>query len=175
MMVEQTFEDWQQSLRKIHLASWDELPEMNLYVDQVVSYVNDHLMGLQVEPLTKSMVNNYVKKGAIMAPVKKKYSAYQIASLFAIALLKNIYSLDQIKAGIDQLTINNYPKVIYNRFVELFNCCLQGETIKTTTVLTATNEKMLRMVVDLAFQRILTVQLLKKMQETATPVTPQKK
>ncbi len=174
-MIEQAFEEWRQGLSKMHLAAWDELPEMNLYVDQVVSYVNDHLAGLQVEPLTKSMVNNYVKKGAIMAPVKKKYTAYQIASLFGIALLKNIYSLDQIKAGIDQLTINNYPKVIYNRFVELFNSHLQETTAPANHLLTPTNEKMLQLVVDTAFQRILTVQLLKEMQKTATPVTPKKK
>ena len=174
-MIEQAFEEWRQGLSKMHLAAWDELPEMNLYVDQVVSYVNDHLAGLQVEPLTKSMVNNYVKKGAIMAPVKEKYTAYQIASLFGIALLKNIYSLDQIKAGIDQLTINNYPKVIYNRFVELFNGHLQETTAPDNHLLTPTNEKMLQLVVDTAFQRILTVQLLKEMQKAATPVTPKKK
>ncbi|WP_295728712.1 DUF1836 domain-containing protein [uncultured Limosilactobacillus sp.] len=174
-MGDETFQTWRRSLQKIHLASWDELPEMNLYVDQVVSYVNDHLIGLHIEPLTKSMVNNYVKKGAIMAPVKKKYSAYQIASLFAIALLKNIYSLDQIKAGIDQLTINNYPKVIYNRFVELFNHHLQDTVIPDNHVLTATNEKMLQLVVNTAFQRILTVQLLQEMKQMATPVTPRKK
>ena len=44
-MIEQAFKEWRQGLRKMHLAAWDELPEMNLYVDQVVSYVNDHFAG----------------------------------------------------------------------------------------------------------------------------------
>ena len=83
--------------------------------------------------------------------------------------------MDQIKAGIDQLTINNYPKVIYNRFVELFNGHLQETTAPDNHLLTPTNEKMLQLVVDTAFQRILTVQLLKEMQKAATPVTPKKK
>ncbi|WP_251545804.1 DUF1836 domain-containing protein [Limosilactobacillus caecicola] len=174
-MIEQAFKDWRKNLAKVHLESWDELPEMNLYVDQVVSYVNDRLIDLNVDPLTKSMVNNYVKKGAIMAPVKKKYSAYQVASLFAIALLKNVYSLDQIRSGIDQMAINNYPKVIYNRFVELFNARLQDQKFPEHSVLTATNDYMLRLIVDTAFQRILTIQLLKEMQKSETPVTLTKK
>ena len=174
-MVIKSFNDWQQKLSKIQLESWDELPEMNLYVDQVVSFINDRLVDLNVDPLTKSMVNNYVKKGAIMAPVKKKYSAYQVASLLAIALLKNVYSIDEIKAGIDQLTINNYPKVVYNRFVELFNARLRDEDYSEQSPLTETNEYVLRLVVDATFQRILSVQLLKEMMKQETPVKPLKK
>lgn len=173
-MTEEAFNEWRQNLNKIQLESWDELPEMDLYVDQVVSFINDRLVGLNVDPLTKSMVNNYVKKGAIMAPIKKKYSAPQIAALFGIALLKNIYSLDEIKMGIDQMTINNYPKVVYNRFVELFNARLNGKESSAPTPLTDTNEYMMRLVVDAAFQRILSVQLLKEMQKKETPVKPTK-
>ncbi|MCI5812518.1 MAG: DUF1836 domain-containing protein [Limosilactobacillus coleohominis] len=174
-MIEQEFHNWRTKLSKIQLDAWDELPEMDLYVDQVVSFINDHLAGLNVDPLTKSMVNNYVKKSAIMAPIKKKYSAPQIAALFGIVLLKNIYSLDGIKKGIDQLTINNYPKVVYNRFVELFNARLRNEDAPTPSPLTDTNEYMMHLVVDTAFQRILTVQLLKEMQKKETPVKPAKK
>ena len=174
-MVEQGFNDWRDKLSKIKLENWDELPEMDLYVDQVVSFINDRLVGLNVDPLTKSMVNNYVKKGAIMAPIKKKYSAPQMAALFGIVLLKNIYSLDEIKEGIDQLTINNYPKVVYNRFVELFNARLHHEEDPMPSPLTDTNEYRMKLVVDTAFQRILTVQLLKEMRKKESPVKPTKK
>lgn len=174
-MIEKAFNDWRQKLNKVQLESWNELPEMSLYVDQVVSFINDRLVDLNVDPLTKSMVNNYVKKGAVMAPVKKKYSAPQIAALFGIALLKNIYSIDEIKQGIDQLTINNYPKVVYNRFVELFNARLSDQKDLAPSPLTETNECMMRLVVDTAFQRILTLQLLKEMQKRERPVRPLKK
>ena len=70
-MIKQEFHNWRTKLSKIQLDAWDELPEMDLYVDQVVSFINDHLAGINVDPLTKSMVNNYVKKGAIMAPIKR--------------------------------------------------------------------------------------------------------
>lgn len=174
-MVKQSFDEWRKKLGKVQLDYWDDLPEMNLYADQVVSFINDRLVDLNIDPLTKSMINNYVKKGVIIAPVKKKYSAYQVASLFVIVLLKNIYSIDQIKDGIDQLTINNYPKVVYNRFVELFNAKLRDEEFPQHTVLTDTNEYMLQLVVNTLFQRILSVQLLKEMRETESPTTPAKK
>lgn len=174
-MVKQSFQEWRHQLNKIQLAYWDDLPEMNLYADQVVSLINDRLVDLNVDPLTKSMINNYVKKGVIMAPVKKKYSAYQVAGLFVVVLLKNLYSISQIKAGIDQLTINNYPKVVYNRFVELLNAKLQGKEFPPHTVLVDTNECMLQLVVNSLFQRILSVQLLKEMQEIQSPITPAKK
>lgn len=174
-MIKQSFIEWRRKLAKVQLDSWDDLPEMDLYADQVVSLINDRLVDLNVEPLTKSMINNYVKKGVIIAPVKKKYSAYQVASLFVIVLLKSIYSLDQIKDGIDQLTINNYPKVVYNRFVELLNAKLRDDPYPQHTVLTATNEYLMQLVVNTLFERILSVQLLKEMQNEESPLTPAKK
>ena len=52
-MIKQEFHNWRTKLSKIQLDAWDELPEMDLYVDQVVSFINDHLAGLNVDPLTK--------------------------------------------------------------------------------------------------------------------------
>ena len=58
-------ERWINEIAEIHLPRWDELPELDLYMDQVVTLVERYLNPLMSQSkeklLTKSMVNNYVK------------------------------------------------------------------------------------------------------------------
>ncbi|MCR5078738.1 MAG: DUF1836 domain-containing protein [Bacilli bacterium] len=77
------------------LPSYRELPGVELYMEQVLKYVN-----LTIEPvtgkdnsLTSFMVNNYVKSKMIPEPSKKKYSKEQIGSLIAITLMKPTLSM----------------------------------------------------------------------------------
>ena len=62
------------------------------------------------------MINNYVKQGVMPAPEKKKYNRAQIAYLLVICILKQVYSISDIKKLI-ALTIKNYEVgKAYNRF-----------------------------------------------------------
>lgn len=97
---------------------WDDLPNFDLYMDQVVEYINAVLTPLELPTVTSTMINNYVKKKMIIAPVKKRYQTLQIADILIISLLKPIFSLDQIRAAIDQITANDYPKNAFNSFVD---------------------------------------------------------
>ena len=57
------------------LPLWQEIPDIPLYMDQVLSLIGQYLSGLpgaSAKELTSSMVNNYVKMGAVPAPVKKR-------------------------------------------------------------------------------------------------------
>lgn len=170
MMLLNEYKQWRKGLAKTQLKHWEDLPAMNLYVDQLVSVVNDQLTGLHVGQITKSMVNNYVKKGVIMAPVKKKYSAYQLAAVTVIALLKNTYSLDDIKAGFAQVTVNNYPEAVYNRFVDLFNALLREENFPTNEGIDEANEILMQLVAKSAYQRVLAVHLFSMMKQEQPPV-----
>ena len=167
------YEAWRKRLASSQLRRWEELPELNLYIDQLVAVINDRCASLGVSPVTKSMINNYVKKGVIMAPVKKKYSRYQVAAVMVIALLKNIYPLDAIKAALDQLTINDYPQATYNRFVEHFNALLLEQTPPRGRVAPA-NDELLRLAAQTAYQRMLATKLLAEMQRQQAPVTVKK-
>ena len=64
-------------LLDFHCPRWEEMPDVELYADQVVNYIERHLSALDVEGeghlLTASMINNYVKMKLIPAPVKKRY------------------------------------------------------------------------------------------------------
>lgn len=170
MMLLDEYRLWRKELAKTQLAHWEDLPAMNPYVDQLVSVVNDQLSSLHVGQITKSIINNYVKKGVIMAPVKKKYSAYQLAAVTVIALLKNTYSLDDIKAGFAQVTVNNYPKAVYNRFVDLFNALLREDAFPANEGIDEANETLMRLVAKSAYQRVLAVQLFSMMNQEQPPV-----
>ena len=78
------------------LPRYEELPSVGLYLDQTVQLVNSCFRGFPGVELTPSMVSNYVKKGVISHPVKKKYSREQLASLIYIVLSKNVLSLENI-------------------------------------------------------------------------------
>ena len=79
------------------LPRYRELPAVGLYLDQTVQLVNSCFRGFPGVELTPSMVSNYVKKGVISHPVKKKYSREQLAALLYIVLSKNVLSLENIE------------------------------------------------------------------------------
>lgn len=81
---------------EFRMPRYQEIPNVGLYLDQTVKYINSYLAPLGCMEITASMVSNYVKKGYISNPVRKQYSAEQIAYLFSIAVMKNVISMDNI-------------------------------------------------------------------------------
>lgn len=83
-----------------HIPRWNELPNLDLYLDQLVTildkYLKDYICNKEETIITKTMINNYVKQGIIKPPKKKKYSRLHIATLFVICILKQIYSISDI-------------------------------------------------------------------------------
>ncbi len=95
-----------EEIKKFHLPRWNEIPEIDLYIDQVVSLLENYLSNYiksdnekENSVITKTMINNYVKHGVIKAPINKKYNKENIAYLFVVFILKQIYSIDEIKKG----------------------------------------------------------------------------
>ena len=90
---------------KLHIPRWKELPNVDLYLDQVVTLVNETLSSFLSNPnseedtpiLTKNMINNYVKNKIIEPPVKKKYNKIHLAKFFVICVLKEVYKMNDIK------------------------------------------------------------------------------
>ena len=110
----------QELIMKIHIPRWNELPEIDLYLDQVVNYIEKYLGQYTVNKddkiITKTMINNYVKLGIMPAPIKKKYSREHMAYLIVICVLKQVYSINDIGKLIS-LTIQYFElSKAYNRF-----------------------------------------------------------
>ncbi|MBQ8952967.1 MAG: DUF1836 domain-containing protein [Clostridia bacterium] len=112
----------EERLLAFHCPRWEELPDVELYVDQMVSYIERHLAVLDVEQeghfITASMINNYVKMKLIPAPVKKRYGVRQLARLMVICSLKRDFSIGELSSMIDIELARFENRAIYNVFCE---------------------------------------------------------
>ena len=89
---------WERFLADYRLPEWQDLPQIDLYLDQVIALVNQFLGFFVYDPaeeklLTPSMVNNYVKSRLIPPPVRKKYGRKHIALLLMICTFKQSVSM----------------------------------------------------------------------------------
>ena len=97
LMKEKLKKQMADSIRIFRMPKYGELPDGGLYLDQTAQYMNQTLQPLGCVSITTSMISNYVKKGLIKAPVKKRYYAEQIAYLFYITIAKHVLSLEHIQ------------------------------------------------------------------------------
>ena len=102
---------------------------MGLYLDQTVQLVNSCFRGFPGVELTPSMVSNYVKKGVISHPVKKKYSREQLASLIYIVLSKNVLSLENIDTLFQMQRAHCTAAEAYDYFCDEVENCLPTSSV----------------------------------------------
>ena len=103
---------------------WKEIPNIDLYLDQVLLYVNqvcEPISSGTEKGLTASMVNNYVKHGYLTKPNKTKYQRQQIARLIAITTLKSVFSIQEIAQTLNTLQTETDSEQLYNAFVDYMN------------------------------------------------------
>ena len=110
-------------MKKVY-PKWSELPTIDLYLDQVLLYVNQLDSSSIVDDdkgLTAAMINNYVKNGHLDKPIKKKYSRRQLARLIVITCLKNVFAIQEVRKTISSLTKDSNSEVMYDNFVMCMN------------------------------------------------------
>lgn len=111
-------------IAKFHIPRWNELPNIDLYLDQLVSLLEQYLSNYiknetdkdDEKIITKTMINNYVKHKIINPPVNKKYSKEHIAYLFVICILKQIYTISDIAELLHLASDTASPEKAYNHF-----------------------------------------------------------
>lgn len=146
--------DWKKKVEIYQLPRWNELPEISLYLDQVLEYVNEILNPIfievnTVEPfLTAAMINNYVKHKHIPAPIKKRYTKDHIAFIISITILKQITNLTNVSVGVRTLTSKLGKEHAYNTFVNYLETALKVIVVDDNDVykqalLEETNEHLL--------------------------------
>ncbi len=90
----------------------DDLPKIDLYMDQVLSYLNDKLKASKRHEddklLTKTMINNYVKSQLLPPPEKKKYSKDHLIALILIFLFKNVVSMNDVNLILNPLMSDSF-------------------------------------------------------------------
>ncbi|MDD5901422.1 MAG: DUF1836 domain-containing protein [Lachnospiraceae bacterium] len=89
-------------LKEISYVQPDELPNIDLYMDQVTTFMDFHLASSkrydEDKLLTKTMINNYTKNELLPSPNKKKYSKDHMYLLILIYYLKSVLSITDIQS-----------------------------------------------------------------------------
>lgn len=97
------------SLGRIKHIELEDIPNIDLYMDQVTTFMEARLKKSTRHPgedkiLTKTMINNYAKNDLLPPPVKKKYSKEHVLLLVFIYYYKGILSINDIQALFKPIT-----------------------------------------------------------------------
>ena len=96
------------SIQNIDYITPGDIPNIDLYMDQVTTFMNEHLSSSKRfeddKILTKTMINNYTKNNLLPPPEKKKYSNEHMFLLIYIYYLKNFLSISDIQSILNPLS-----------------------------------------------------------------------
>ena len=110
---EERLQDLFSYLGNLSHVNADEIPDIDLYMDQVTTFMDSHLKDMRRHPgdkvLTKTMINNYAKNHLLPPPVKKKYSKEHILMLTFIYYFKNIMSISDIQVLLGPVAEQFFP------------------------------------------------------------------
>lgn len=117
------------SLQDIDYIKPAQIPNIDLYMDQVTTFMDEHLYASKRHPddklLTKTMINNYTKNNLLPSPSKKKYSKEHMLLLIFIYYFKNILSINDIQKLFGPLTERFYSQKdrisLEDIYSEIFN------------------------------------------------------
>lgn len=111
-------------LNKINLIDANDIPNIDLYMDQVTTFMESHLGNLKRSPddkvLTKTMINNYAKNHLLPSPDKKKYSRNHMILLTFIYYFKNVLPINDIKTLMSGITEKNFAVGSKPELVEIY-------------------------------------------------------
>ena len=136
---------------EFHLPRFNELPDIDLYMDQVLNIIENSLIIFSSENdeniITKSMINNYVKQNVIEKPFKKRYKKFHVAYLIIISILKKVLSISEISK-----IINNQDYEV-EEFYNMF--CNELEYSLKSTFLNESEDEQTRLIDDNIHNKIL--------------------
>ncbi len=106
--VQNILESILESLNRIDHIRPEDVPSIDLYMDQVTTFMDRQLESSKRyeddKILTKTMINNYAKNNLLPPPEKKKYSREHLLLLIFIYYFKNILSISDIHSLLSPLT-----------------------------------------------------------------------
>lgn len=106
------------------LIDSDDIPAIDLYMDQVTTFMEKHLnAGKRFEEdkiLTKTMINNYAKNDLIPSPEKKRYSKDHVLMLIFIYYFKNILSINDIKTLLKPISDSHFGNTRYTSLEDIY-------------------------------------------------------
>ena len=114
MNTKQFLSDILDEFNKIDYVKPEDIPNIDLYMDQVTTFMEEHLQSSKRYPddkiLTKTMINNYAKNDLLPPPEKKKYSKEHVLTLIFIYYFKSILSISDIQSILNPITDKYFGK-----------------------------------------------------------------
>ncbi|MDE7095012.1 MAG: DUF1836 domain-containing protein, partial [Anaeroplasmataceae bacterium] len=141
---------------------YKDLPDIDLYMDQVVTFLEKQLAIFQTSSLdkqiTSSMINNYVKGEVVSAPIAKKYNREHLALIEEVCTLKQVLTIAEVKQIIDErYRKEDLPKdEIFDHFKTLVNEKNNEAVNLTKSLLGNIEQNDLRALTDLSVDLALT-------------------
>ena len=133
---EESIIDILKKLNEIDYIDPDEIPNIDLYMDQVTTFMDEHLAACRRTDddkiLTKTMINKYTKTDFLPPPVKKKYSKEHMYLLIFLYYFKNVLSINDIQKIFKPLTEMFYNnKSEHVSMEEIYRAIFRMERIQT--------------------------------------------
>ena len=115
---------WEKYLEEFNLPSWNDIPDIGLYMEQVIILLKEYLDYLPPELkdeqiITAATINNYVRTKIMPEPVKKRYYRQHIAYLVMICTMKQILPIAVISRIIPMNISEESIRDIYDRYSEM--------------------------------------------------------
>ena len=141
-------EDIAARIRSLDYINIEDIPDIELYMDQVIKFMDDHFASLKRyegdKMLTKAMINNYTKNKLLPSPEKKKYAKDHMLLLIFIYYFKNVLSIKDINSILTPLTENFFGEndedfSLSDIYAEAFEVCRGATTDISRSVLKAFN------------------------------------
>lgn len=138
---------WLEDLEKFDLPDWESLPELDLYMDQVILLLNRYLSPMVGEEkyVTASIINNYVRMKVVPPPVKKRYARVHLAYLIIICTLKQSLSISCIQRMLPPEHGEEEVRTLYTDFVQKYRAsvaCLRKLEISSGALVLGGTEKL---------------------------------
>ena len=116
---------WSHYLQRYQLPTWEQIPTLGLYMDQVLTLLSRYLPFLpkkekEEQIITTSAINNYVRMKLMPAPEKKKYNRIHIAYLIMICALKQSLTMSEIQKILPNGLTEDEVKKTYEAFVDQY-------------------------------------------------------
>lgn len=124
-------------LKGFKMPRYSELPEIDLYMDQIISIAEKYLAPLTVGDksiITPSMINNYVKNNIIPPPQKKRYTRDHLAKIIIICTMKQTVEITDIAATLNQSIETNGIERTFDSFAKRYEDDL-SQTVENATAL----------------------------------------
>ncbi len=133
------------SLGSYKTENWSQFPSIDLYMDQVVTYL-ERLLNIfgdtsdSSKTITSSMVNNYVKEGYLKRPVNKKYDRVHLVSLYIMSMLKPVLPIPLIARSLGNFNDEDEYHNFYNELTNLQDQAFSSVSQKLLTLIENVDE-----------------------------------